>query len=395
MAREAQGAERRDVLTTESSDQEGPTPEQIAAGDRDGAPTSPSNPNAADAAIVRVVQSLLDGQDEGATPPPPLQQNAAGQGDLPFFVVTAAAPLETAAGPSAGAIGGGASHYDSDFGTVVAGLQRNASGGVADGTATPGGFAALIAADDAGLPLFAQAIVPGGADNPDTGTGGDTGSGGDDLPALFTVHPDTVDFNGVKAGSYLDGTKYDAENQDDFVILPSDADEAAEAGFVASTLFLAGNGNDSIIGGTLADLVDGGNGQDRLDGGAGDDTLIGGNAADTLIGGLGDDVMTGGHGKDVFAYSLSANEGDDRIADFTSGKGGDVLQISGLLDVNGDGKRDISDLDAGGHSVSGTADTVVITFDSGTSITLGGIDGTGIDSFADLVSGTKVNVDIL
>ena len=394
MAREAQGAERQDVLTAESSDQEGPTPEQVAASDRDGAPTSPSNPNAA---IVRVVQSLLDGQDEGAAPPPLPQQNAAGQGDLPFFVVTAAAPLETAAGPSAGAIGGGASHYDSDFGTVIAGLQRNANGGVADGTATPGGFAALIAADDAGLPLFAQAIVPGGADNPDTGTGGggDTGSGGDELPALFTVHPDTVDFNGVKAGSYLDGTQYDADNQDDFVILPSVADEAAEAGFAAGILFLAGSGNDSVIGGTLADLVDGGTGQDLLEGGAGDDTLVGGNAADTLIGGLGDDVMTGGNGKDVFAFTLANDEGDDRIVDFTSGKGGDVLQISGLLDVNGDGKRDISDLDAGGHSVSGTADDVVIIFDSGTSITLASIDGTGIDSFADLVSGTKVNVDIL
>jgi Ca2+-binding RTX toxin-like protein len=348
------------------------------------------------------VQSLLDGQDEGAAPPPLPQQNAAGQGDLPFFVVTAAAPLETAAGPSAGAIGGGASHYDSDFGTVVAGLQRNVSGGAADGTATPGGFAALIATDDAGLPLFAQVIVPGGADNPDngtggddTGTGGDTGSGGDDLPALFTVHSDSVDFNDVKAGSYLDGTQYDADNQDDFVILPSDAGEAAEAGFVPGTLFLAGSGNDTVIGGTLADLVDGGDGQDLLDGGAGDDTLVGGNAADTLIGGLGDDVMTGGNGKDVFAFTLANDEGDDRIVDFTSGKGGDVLQISGLLDVNGDGKRDISDLDADGHSVSGTADGVVITFDSGTSITLTDIDGTGIDSFADLVSSAKVNVDIL
>jgi len=383
-------------LTTEFLGQEGPTPQQVAAGDREGAPTSPSNSNAADAAIVRVVQSLLDGQDEGATLAPLPQQNAAGQGDLPFFVVTTAAPLETAAGPSAGAIGGGASHYDSDFGTVVAGLQRNAGGDAVDGTATPGGFAALIAADDASLPPFAQAIVPGGADSPDTGTGGDdTGSGGDELFALFTVHSDAVDFNGVKAGSYLDGTQYDADNQDDFVILPSDADAAAEAGFVAGTLFLAGSGNDSVFGGTLADLIDGGNGQDLLVGGAGDDTLIGGNAADTLIGGLGDDVMTGGQGKDVFVYSLSANEGNDRIVDFTSGKGGDVLQISGVLDVNGDGKIDVIDLDAGGHSVSGTADAVVITFDSGTSITLDGFDGTGIDSFADLVSGAKVNVDIL
>jgi len=66
-----------------------------------------------------------------------------------------------------------------------------------------------------------------------------------------------------------------------------------------------------------------------------------------------------------------------------------------LIDVNGDSVIDLADLDAGGHSVSGSADAIVITFDSGTSITLDGLNVVGIDSFADLVADAKVNVDIL
>ena len=47
------------------------------------------------------------------------------------------------------------------------------------------------------------------------------------------------------------------------------------------------------------------------------------------------------------------------------------------------------------NSVGGTADAIVITFESGTSITLDGLDGSALNSFADLVADAKVNVDIL
>ena len=462
------------IVITDVQGRKAASPQPLAAGARgDAAPLS-STPEGAAAAPVQVAQNLAGVADQAATPPPPAQKIV--DQSLPLLTIPLASdapPLETAGGPAAATSGGG-SRYDSDFGQVIEGLQANAAVDDFNGTATPGrGLAVTRVApvDSIALRSFAQVTAPGddtgtgGGDDTgtgggdetstggdgtgggagddtgggDTGTGGDddNGSDGDELSALFTVHPDTVDFNGVKAGSYLDGTQYDADKKNDFVILPSDADEAAEAGFVAGTLFLAGNGNDSVTGDTLADLVDGGNGKDSLDGGAGDDTLIGGHGTDTLfggdgndllwgggngssdngkdlldggagddtllggsgadmlIGGLEDDVMTGGKGKDVFAFTLANDEGNDQIVDFTSGKVGDVLQTSGLLDVNGDGKRNITDLDASGHSVSGTTDGVVITFNSGTSITLSGIDGTGIDSFADLVSGAKVNVDIL
>ncbi len=161
-----------------------------------------------------------------------------------------------------------------------------------------------------------------------------------------------------------------------------------------SDLVEGGRGNDSIDGGLGSDRLDGGIGSDLLIGGAGDDTLLGGVHNDMLIGGQGDDVMTGGSGRDVFSFSLAGNEGDDLIMDFTTtGSGRDKLEISDLIDVNSDSVIDVSDLDAGTHSVTGTADSVVITFDTGSLLTLDGVNGTGVSSFDDLL-GIKVNIDI-
>ena len=61
-------------------------------------------------------------------------------------------------------------------------------------------------------------------------------------------------------------------------------------------------GNDSLIGGQLADL---------LDGGEGNDALIGGDGADTLIGGIGNDTLTGGNGGDTYVFGKG--NGQDRI----------------------------------------------------------------------------------
>ena len=170
--------------------------------------------------------------------------------------------------------------------------------------------------------------------------------------------------------------------------------DSLSGGRGSDTLVGAG-GSDSLDGGLGNDFLDGGGNHDLLLGGAANDTLLGGTNNDTLIGGAGNDTLIGGSGKDAFAYLLSANEGKDLILDFKTGNGGDRLEISDLLDVNGDTVIDLADLDAGGHSVSGSADAIVITFDSGTGITLDGLNGVGIDSFADLVANAKVNVDIV
>jgi len=168
-------------------------------------------------------------------------------------------------------------------------------------------------------------------------------------------------------------------------------------------LVIGGDGDDTLIGAAKSDILDGGSGNDLLDGGndpdlliggGGNDTLLGGNGADTLYGGDGDDSLTGGLRRDDFVYSLTTDEGNDTITDFQPGKSGDTLTIADLMDMNGDGRIDTADLDASG-SLSGTAAGIVITFDSGTSVTLAGLDGSGIDSFGVLVSQAQVNLDFV
>jgi hemolysin type calcium-binding protein len=100
------------------------------------------------------------------------------------------------------------------------------------------------------------------------------------LPPLFTANADTIDFNSIVAGSYASGTQYDALAGADNVTLPIDAAAATAAGFSPGTIFHAGDGNDTVSGGTLADNVLGDAGNDVLSGGAGNDTLIGGRRPD-------------------------------------------------------------------------------------------------------------------
>ena len=67
----------------------------------------------------------------------------------------------------------------------------------------------------------------------------------------------------------------------------------------------AGDGDDTLIGSTLAntleggagnDVLDGGIGSDSLAGGLGNDSLFGGNDNDTLLGGAGNNTLDGGAG---------------------------------------------------------------------------------------------------
>jgi len=68
---------------------------------------------------------------------------------------------------------------------------------------------------------------------------------------------------------------------------------------------------------------------DRLLGARGDDLIDGKGGKDYIWGGSGEDYLVGGSGSDRFAY-LDATEAGDTIEDFTTGKGGDVIDVSGL-----------------------------------------------------------------
>ena len=80
--------------------------------------------------------------------------------------------------------------------------------------------------------------------------------------------------------------------------------------------------NDSLMGDGNANVLSGLAGSDILSGGGGDDLLFGGADGDTL---------TGGGGKDTFKWGAGDIGGVDVIKDFTTGTGGDVLDISELL----------------------------------------------------------------
>lgn len=157
---------------------------------------------------------------------------------------------------------------------------------------------------------------------------------------LFTQVDDIVDFATVTAGSYVDGTQYNALNGDDWVALPTDAAAAAFAGYDLTQVFEAGGGNDTIIGGTADDVieaasgndsVESGSGNDTVDTGGGDDIALGGDGNDSLFGNAGDDSLSGEGGADTVLGgdgndSIDGGTGNDNI----DGRAGDDLLIGGL-----------------------------------------------------------------
>ena len=98
----------------------------------------------------------------------------------------------------------------------------------------------------------------------------------------------------------------------------------------------------TVQGGVLTGATAGGNTADdtidnsaettvqKIHGLGGDDTLTGGSAADLIWGGAGADTLTGGAGADTFFFSFE-NAGADTVTDFTNGAGGDAIDVSGLL----------------------------------------------------------------
>jgi Ca2+-binding RTX toxin-like protein len=75
-------------------------------------------------------------------------------------------------------------------------------------------------------------------------------------------------------------------------------------------------GNDTLVGGELADELSGGVGDDQLFGRKGNDRMDGGEGIDLLSGGLGNDSLTGGDGIDFFDDANGINV----VTDFTPGE---------------------------------------------------------------------------
>lgn len=81
---------------------------------------------------------------------------------------------------------------------------------------------------------------------------------------------------------------------------------------------LGGNGSDRLEAGAGSDWLSGGNGNDALRGGDGGDTLLGNSGDDRIWGEAGNDILRGGYGDDILLGNLGADNlygdaGADRI----------------------------------------------------------------------------------
>ncbi|WP_419833172.1 tandem-95 repeat protein [Endozoicomonas atrinae] len=97
------------------------------------------------------------------------------------------------------------------------------------------------------------------------------------------------------------------------------------------------SGSSAMTGTEGVDVLLGSSEANNISGGAGNDTLIGGAGDDIVFGGAGNDKMSGGEGSDTFLWIASdlgnTNQpAEDLITDFQAGPGGDVLDLSDLLD---------------------------------------------------------------
>lgn len=103
---------------------------------------------------------------------------------------------------------------------------------------------------------------------------------------------------------------------------------------------IGGAGNDTIVGGSAANVFTGNAGNDSLNGGGGSDTLYGGANNDTLIGGSGNDSLYGGTDNDT----LTGGANDDRFV-FARGDSGTGVNVDVITDFD-DAGTDRIDLSA-------------------------------------------------
>lgn len=138
---------------------------------------------------------------------------------------------------------------------------------------------------------------------------------------LFTESADTRDLNALDPTEFNGSVATNALGGNDVVRLPDTLAKWEPWGVFGVPTFLAGEGDDSVLGRRLDDIVHGEAGNDRLSGGAGNDTLDGGNDNDRLEGGADDDLLVGGAAPDV----LYGGMGNDR---FWGGGGDDTVSIA-------------------------------------------------------------------
>ena len=128
--------------------------------------------------------------------------------------------------------------------------------------------------------------------------------------------------------------------------------------------FIAGSGDDVVMGNAVANSLEGRNGNDvihglggddTLDGGEGDDTLEGGPGADMLDGGPGSDTLDGGPGSDTATYQHSAAAVLVRLHDARAVRLGDAEgdTLTNIEHLVGSDHNDILAGDGGDNKLEG------------------------------------------
>ncbi|WP_217622061.1 VCBS domain-containing protein [Cobetia marina] len=139
--------------------------------------------------------------------------------------------------------------------------------------------------------------------------------------------------------------------------------------------YLIGQGGDDILsGGVGSDRLEGGSGNDTLRGGTGNDILSGGEGDDLLVGGSGNDILTGGDGADTFQWmsgddvNSEGGMATDTITDFSVADG-DVIDLSDLLQSNGDADALSSFLHFESDGDGGTTIEISVDGSAGSNVT--------------------------
>ncbi len=202
----------------------------------------------------------------------------------------------------------------------------------------------------------------GGNDDLIGDSGNDTLNGGDGNDELLGgIGADSL--AGGNGNDTLDGgTGSDdlagGKNDDTYVVdsIFDDVIEAANQGTDVVVATVNHELADNVENLTLLGSVDGtGNALANSITGAfiGDNAMDGAGGSDTLVSGYGTDTLTGGAGEDRFRIAI-VNDGTEEITDFQAGVGGDVLDLSDLLDNFNPGQSDPNDfvqfVNAGGDT---------------------------------------------
>ena len=213
----------------------------------------------------------------------------------------------------------------------------------------------------------------------------------------------TIDVSGVNSSAQFLTTLVISVNGgdgDDTLIggdladgLNGDDGDDSILGNVGNDVLDGGDGADEIFGGDDNDSLLGGDGMDSIFGEDGNDTVIAGNGADTVLGGAGIDSLSGGNGADTLdgegnddfvngedgVDSLLGGDNNDSILGggendtISGGDGNDtILSNSGDDVVNGEAGLDVIDGGDGADSITGGDDGDTINAGGGNDTVLGG-----------------------